>query len=155
MTLHGLILLQILLNINSSTVSKKYAHVLAFNEKGRKTIKSSKIKLYSSIKPKDTLSNKALREDVLSDDIYSVLTEKIINRKGDDICPMEKAVKDINDLSGLDLVLLTEEDFALILSPFFSSLFMAPSLTVSHQISIIIYSRHKRVYIEILVDAVY
>ena len=30
---------------------------------------------------------------------YEVLTEKIINRKGDDICPMEKAVKDIDDLN--------------------------------------------------------
>jgi len=30
---------------------------------------------------------------------YEVLCENIINRKGDDICPMEKTVKDINDLN--------------------------------------------------------
>ena len=30
---------------------------------------------------------------------YEVLTKQIINRKGDDICPMEKAVKDIDDLN--------------------------------------------------------
>lgn len=29
---------------------------------------------------------------------YDVLTENIINRKKDDICPMEKAVKDIDDI---------------------------------------------------------
>lgn len=28
---------------------------------------------------------------------YSVLTEKIINRKGDGICPMEAAVSDVSD----------------------------------------------------------
>lgn len=28
---------------------------------------------------------------------YDTLTERIINRAGDDICPMEKAVADIND----------------------------------------------------------
>lgn len=28
---------------------------------------------------------------------YKTKTEKIINRKGDDICPMEKAVQDIDD----------------------------------------------------------
>ena len=28
---------------------------------------------------------------------YGTLTEKIINRKGDDICPMEKTVADISD----------------------------------------------------------
>ncbi len=28
---------------------------------------------------------------------YTVLCNEIINRKGDDICPMEKAVKDIDD----------------------------------------------------------
>ena len=28
---------------------------------------------------------------------YGTLTEKIINRKGDDICPMEKATLDIDD----------------------------------------------------------
>lgn len=28
---------------------------------------------------------------------YDTLTEKIINRKGNDICPMEKTVKDISD----------------------------------------------------------
>ncbi len=30
---------------------------------------------------------------------YETLTEKIINRSGDDICPMEKSVADINDIS--------------------------------------------------------
>ena len=30
---------------------------------------------------------------------YEVLTESIINRKGDDICPMEKTVKEIDDLN--------------------------------------------------------
>ena len=30
---------------------------------------------------------------------YDVLTENIINRKGDDICPMEKTVQDIDDLN--------------------------------------------------------
>lgn len=29
---------------------------------------------------------------------YDVLTKDIINRKGTDICPMEKAVKDTNDI---------------------------------------------------------
>lgn len=29
---------------------------------------------------------------------YEILTEKIINRTKDDICPMEKAVKDIDDI---------------------------------------------------------
>ncbi len=29
---------------------------------------------------------------------YSTLTEKIINRKGDGICPMEETVKDVEDL---------------------------------------------------------
>lgn len=29
---------------------------------------------------------------------YNIATDKIINRKGDDICPMEKAVIDINDI---------------------------------------------------------
>lgn len=29
---------------------------------------------------------------------YDELTDKIINRKGDDICPMEKTVQDIDDL---------------------------------------------------------
>lgn len=29
---------------------------------------------------------------------YDILTERIINRKGTDICPMEKAVSDIDDL---------------------------------------------------------
>lgn len=29
---------------------------------------------------------------------YEILTKEIINRKGDDICPMEKAVKDIDDI---------------------------------------------------------
>lgn len=29
---------------------------------------------------------------------YDTLVDEIINRKGDDICPMEKTVKDINDL---------------------------------------------------------
>ena len=29
---------------------------------------------------------------------YDVLTEQIINRKGTDICPMEKVVKDIDDI---------------------------------------------------------
>ncbi|MBR0461936.1 MAG: DUF1893 domain-containing protein [Erysipelotrichaceae bacterium] len=28
---------------------------------------------------------------------YGTLTERIINRKGDDICPMEKTVQDIDD----------------------------------------------------------
>ena len=30
---------------------------------------------------------------------YENITEIIINRKGDDMCPMEKTVKDINDLN--------------------------------------------------------
>ena len=30
---------------------------------------------------------------------YETLTEYIINRKGDDMCPMEKTVKDIDDLN--------------------------------------------------------
>ena len=30
---------------------------------------------------------------------YTDLTDVIINRKGDDICPMEKAVRDINDIN--------------------------------------------------------
>ena len=29
---------------------------------------------------------------------YDMLTDSIINRKGDDICPMEKAVMNINDI---------------------------------------------------------
>lgn len=29
---------------------------------------------------------------------YGVLTDEIINRRGDDICPMEKVVKDIDDI---------------------------------------------------------
>lgn len=42
----------------------------------------------------------AAREYLKSRDIrceYSILTEKIINRKGDGICPMEQAVADIDD----------------------------------------------------------
>ncbi len=28
--------------------------------------------------------------------VYDILTDKIINRKGDDICPMEKLVADVD-----------------------------------------------------------
>ena len=39
---------------------------------------------------------KLLKENNIQAD-YKTLTPNIINRKGDDICPMEKAVKDCND----------------------------------------------------------
>ena len=32
---------------------------------------------------------------------YDTLTDRIINRKGTDICPMEKAVRDIDDIDGM------------------------------------------------------
>ena len=32
---------------------------------------------------------------------YDTLTDRIINRKGTDICPMEKAVHDIDDIDGM------------------------------------------------------
>ena len=44
---------------------------------------------------------------------YDVLTEKIINRQGTDICPMEKVVAGINDVEkGYEALRLRLEEFA-------------------------------------------
>ena len=58
-------------------------------------IKSGIISVYGkvmSINAKEILD----KHDILCK--YEILTDKIINRKGTDICPMEKTVKYINDI---------------------------------------------------------
>lgn len=85
------ILLQIVLGISSSKVSRPYGLVLAFNQNGQKVIKNSKIKLYSNLKPSDLKENKHLQEDVRADDIYSVLTEKTIYEYSDFVCKPSKS----------------------------------------------------------------
>lgn len=79
-------MMQILLDIHSSTPAVPYAHVLAFNETGQKIIKNSNIKLYSNIDPEDCRMSRDLKTDVEADDIYSVITSNSIYYGSDYVC---------------------------------------------------------------------
>ncbi len=86
------ILMQILLGIDSSTPQRSYAHLLAFNEKGKAFLSEYKhsgndrVRIYSNISPDDCRENKDLALDVRADDIYSVICGKQIYSESDYVC---------------------------------------------------------------------
>ena len=84
-------LMQILLGIEKSMPESPYAHVLAFNEKGRAFLSEYKkserrITLYSNLSPEDCEGNRDLATDVRADDIYSVINGKSIYEASDYVC---------------------------------------------------------------------
>ena len=85
-------LMQIMLGIDTSVPESVYAHVLGFNETGRKVLseiarrEDKSIRLYSDVSPKDACENKDLATDVRADDIYSVLNGSKLYSSPDYVC---------------------------------------------------------------------
>ena len=85
-------LMQILLGIESSVPKNVYAHLLAFNEKGREVLSELKhkddcgISIYPNISPDDCFDNPDLLTDVRADDIYSVIRGRQIYDHSDYVC---------------------------------------------------------------------
>ena len=94
-TLSGIKPLIYFLNENKDLKGFSLADKIVGKAQAMLCIKAGIVEVYAKVL---SLNGKEILEKYNIPYSYETLTDQIINHKGDDICPMEKVVKDIDDI---------------------------------------------------------